>query len=515
MDYVGISNRKRYRLAEPAIAGGGEGNIYSIVGDPGQVAKVYLHPERVEQDKLRFMVMETHGYYGQLINSAIAWPLDALMDGEGQILGFVMKKCPGVTKLAEVLPDNSIDWGKKVIIAWNLCEIVQDVEKMNQCIGDMNPSNFGVDLKSGKVYAFDADSFHFRASTGRLYPCCVGIAEYYAPELQRQITRGQDMRTLDPEHTFSQQTDRFALAVLLFQLLFAGYHPFSARRLEKYGSSTVVHRQSTNILNKVCAYFNPMPGTGIPKGAPQISIIPTEMQEMFRRAFLTEDRPSATEWQGALSDLLRHLKKCSREHYYYSKLSRCPWCENPAPDMDKKPDKTNTVDLNDADGKTPASNPGVKTPASNPALKKEEKAKKTLSVEQQSARRYSVVLCVAWALMLFFLPVYGEEGASTFGPFFARLQEGNLWVLLFLLVPFIGCFFVFKGEARFLRTIGCIILGYTAMMDLFILAYYLDDILDLHIFLTEESPDILTGVFMVAMIAFGFYSGKKCAKASE
>ena len=327
MEFQGVYYGKKYRLEETPIASGGEGTIFAIKGEPDKLAKVYHHPERAEQDKLRYMVLERQGVYGKFISRMIAWPLDVLIGDLGQIYGFTMPRFPGIKKLSEILPDHDIDWGERVVMAWNLCEIVQDVEKMNQCIGDMNPSNFGVDPESGHVYAFDADSFHFRASTGRLYPCYVGIAEYYAPELQQQITRGQDMRTLNPEHTFSRETDRFALAVLIFQLLFNGYHPFSARRLEQYGSSTVVHRQATNILNKVCAYFNPQVGTGIPKDAPPIDIVSPKMQQMFKRAFLTEDRPSATEWQGVLTELSGSLKTCSKQHHYYSGLSECPWCK--------------------------------------------------------------------------------------------------------------------------------------------------------------------------------------------
>ena len=328
MEFTGLDMRKIYQLKEPPIASGGEGSVHEIRGEPDKLAKVYHHPERMKPDKIRYMILEAQSDYGNFISRMISWPIDALVSEQGEIYGFIMMRFPGVTKLSEILPDQSIGWGKRVIIAWNLCDIVQDVEKLNQCIGDMNPSNFGVDLENGHVYAFDADSFHFRAPNGHLFPCQAGIAEYYAPELQRQLSYGQDLRTLDPEHTFTPETDRFALAVLIFQLLFNGYHPFSARRLENYGSSTVVHRQSTNILNKVCAYFNPQAGTGIPKDAPPIDIIPPKMQQMFKRAFLTEDRPRSTEWQGALTELSKSLKKCNNEHYYYSQLPECPWCKN-------------------------------------------------------------------------------------------------------------------------------------------------------------------------------------------
>ena len=543
MDFTGIRKRDNYRLIEPPIAGGGEGKIYSVAGESDKVAKVYHHPEKVEQDKLRFMAKEMEGYYGQLINSAIAWPLDALMNKSGQICGFVMKKFPHATALSHILPDKSVDWGKRVIIAWNLCEIVQDVEKMNQCIGDMNPSNFGVDLASGKVYAFDADSFHFRAGNGKLYPCHVGIAEYYAPELQRQITRGQDMRTLNPEHTFSLQTDRFALAVLIFQLLFEGYHPFSARRLEQYGSSTVVHRQATNILNKVSAYFNPQPGTGIPKEAPPISIIPQEMQEMFRKAFLTENRPSATEWQGSLSDLLRSLEQCGKQHYYYSKLSKCPWCEKAAADAaskagnvksaDTKSTVTNTAKTAATNtAKTAATNTAKSTftnTAKNTAGTAENKAESAetdnkgtavspdalRSEKRKEAREYVKFLCGAWFFLLLLMGLR-ENDVNFFTVLIQKMEQENWLWIFFLFGPLIAAYFAYKGKPGFMYVIACIALGFFAMEEALMLGFYLDRILGLNLFAGDSTVStVVLVVFSFLTFGFGIYSAFKCSDAAE
>ncbi len=325
MNYTGVTGRK-YTLGKD-IAQGGEGTVYTIVGDAYRLAKIY-HPKpgsvNMQQEKILNMVKEGQGENFQYI----AWPLDVLYDESYQVRGFVMKKYNGVKSLADQLPERNLDWQERVTVAHNLCDVVREIHGMQQCIGDMNPSNFGVDPTNGHVYAFDADSFHYRAKNNHFFPCVVGLPEYYAPELQRKITRGQDMRTLNPAETFSVETDRFALAVLIFQLLFAGYHPFTARLLEHYGSSTVVHKQSTNILNKTSPYFNPQPGTGIPVGAPPLSIIPDDMKELFRRAFLTEKRPTAVDWQRALFDLLKSLKKCTKNHYYYNRLNQCPWCSS-------------------------------------------------------------------------------------------------------------------------------------------------------------------------------------------
>ena len=324
MTYKGVTGQ-RYTLIQK-IAGGGEGDVFSVQGDGSILAKVY-HPNvsiTSHQEKILSMVRAGQGHTFQYI----AWPRDALFNEQSQFCGFIMKKFNGVKSLAELLPEPDLSWKKRVAVAYNLCDVVREIHGMNQCIGDMNPSNFGIDPARGNIFAFDADSFHFRDEHNHFYPCVVGLPEYYAPELQRQLKRGQDMRTINPAGTFNCETDQFALAVLIFQLLFAGYHPFSGRRLKNYGSSTVVHKQSTNILNKVSPFFNPPAGISSPMHAPPVEIVPLEMQNMFRQAFLTERRPNAMEWQRALFRLLNSLTTCVKvhDHYYYNKLSKCPWC---------------------------------------------------------------------------------------------------------------------------------------------------------------------------------------------
>ncbi|MCR5013074.1 MAG: hypothetical protein K6A72_12070, partial [Lachnospiraceae bacterium] len=367
MIYTGTRGRQ-YSLIQ-IIAKGGEGAVYSIAGEDSKVAKIYHSgngQDQKRQEKILNMVMEGKGENCRFI----AWPLDALFDQTHQVCGFVMKKFSGVQSLAELLPEKTLNWGQRVLVAHNLCDVVREVHEINQSIGDMNPSNFGVDLSSGHVYAFDADSFHYHTAKNNFFPCIVGLPEYYAPELQRQISRGQDMRSIDPGKTFSYQTDRFALAILIFQLLFMGYHPFTGRRLESCGSSTVVHKQSTNILNKVSPFFNPQQGIGTPVGAPSVDIIPTDIKEMFRKAFLTEDRPSATEWQRALFDLLRdNLTECGRKHHsYYKKLGRCPWCdmESQSQVNTKTTQKPNSVPNSKLNSNPIRTNP---TPQSNPSPK--------------------------------------------------------------------------------------------------------------------------------------------------
>jgi tetratricopeptide (TPR) repeat protein len=56
--------------------------------------------------------------------------------------------------------------------------------------------------------------------------------------------------------------------------------------------------------------------------------MPSPFVKLFRRAFLSTDRPRPREWIEQLDALAKALKKCDLHsgHYYYHELRDCPWC---------------------------------------------------------------------------------------------------------------------------------------------------------------------------------------------
>lgn len=211
-----------YELEPSPIRCGGEGSIFLVQGNSSIAAKVYSHgnaPKEKLYQMLKMPLAQKSDY--------IAWPQDILFNQTGTPAGFIMKRFSYTKSLAEMLSDTSFQWKKRICVAANLCDVVHEIHQVGQCIGDMNPSNFGVDTRNGHVCAFDADSFHLHDTHGQWYPCVVGIADYWPPELQRLTINGAELRSLPPARTFSQSSDQFALAVLIFQLLFSGYHPFA------------------------------------------------------------------------------------------------------------------------------------------------------------------------------------------------------------------------------------------------------------------------------------------------
>ena len=310
---------------------GGEGSIHCVLSNSNLVAKLYSEGtlSKTRQEKLSYMASMYSDNLQQL-----AWPQDVLRDPQGNACGFVMRRFENMQDMADLLDGTGanmvLDWRKRVIVALNLSYLVKEIHAMGQVIGDMNPKNFGVNMSSGFVSAFDTDSFHiYNRETRKWYPCVVLDEHYIAPEMQAKLQQGARVDSFRPEETFSVQTDRFALAILIFQLLFLGVHPFTAARVPSRGSSVVIHRRETNIYQRMCPFFNPAPNVTIPVYSPQLSIVPVETQQMFRRAFLEDERPSAHDWAQALSKLMTQTEKCPNGHYYarYGQSPACPWCE--------------------------------------------------------------------------------------------------------------------------------------------------------------------------------------------
>jgi len=325
---------KQYNLEPAPFAQGGEGEIYNVIGQPQIVAKLYKQGKiTIEHERKLVTMMSTPPNAN--VMTQIAWPQDVLYK-QGVFVGFIMQKF----KLNEDLnviyeygsaakyPD--MPWGNKINIAKNICVVVDEVHNSGHIIGDFNPRNINVDPTSGLVVFVDTDSYHIKDGNN-VYRCNVGLPEYLAKEIQVKMNGKESLSTCALP-TFSQATDKFALAIHIFQLLMNGVHPFACAVLPSQ-SSVAFPQPTDNILNGQCAFLQNVPGITIPAYAPSIDILPSYMKDLFKRAFVDghtnpSARPSAEEWYNALDKLQRNLKKCTTVsyHQYEASLSVCPWC---------------------------------------------------------------------------------------------------------------------------------------------------------------------------------------------
>ena len=333
MTYKGKGG-KQYNLAQAPFAQGGEGKVYTVNGNSGIVAKLYKNGQNTVEKERKLITMVDNPP-DKSVMSQIAWPMDVLYDTGNRFVGFIMPKLEINEELNVMYEYGStakypnIPWTNKIIIAKNLCAVLDAVHSAGHVVGDLNPKNISVDPRNGHVVFVDTDSYHIE-DNGTIYRCNVGMPEYLPVEIQRKLKVGL---TAAPLPTFSMETDNFALAVHIFQLLMNGTHPFACKILPSAPSS-VFPQPTDNILNGVFPFMQPTPGTTIPLYAPHIDVLPQYMQDLFNRAFLTghvdpNSRPTPEEWYNALGQMENELVNCKRyahhEHHKSSKI--CPWCE--------------------------------------------------------------------------------------------------------------------------------------------------------------------------------------------
>jgi DNA-binding helix-hairpin-helix protein with protein kinase domain len=250
-----------------------------------------------------------------------------LIGADGQMVGYVMPSVVGHEELGKAFlavhrqdaPEyyREADWAWLVRVARNLAAAIHTVHRAGHVIGDVNPRNAMVS-RQATVRLIDCDSFQIR-DQGRLFPCPVGMPHYIPPEL-----RGQDLATTErtPNH------DAFGLAVLCFQLLFGGRHPFSGRYLG--AGDLPIERAIAEYLfpfsrSAASSHFLP------PPLSLTLGHVPNPIADLFERAFTARrgPRPTPLEWVRALDDLGAQITRCRAApwHQFAAMLKSCPWCE--------------------------------------------------------------------------------------------------------------------------------------------------------------------------------------------
>jgi serine/threonine protein kinase len=324
MQAICLSNGQPITLGSE-LGGGGEGKIYAVSRYNSVVAKVYHADQRsVERDrKLRVMYANPPGN-----STSIAWPLELLRHPDGgEIIGFIMRRVTRVRPLHDVYNPKTrrqempfFDYYYLHRTARNLAAAVATIHANGYTIGDVNESNILVSPRA-LVTLVDTDSFQVcDRRSGAVYRCPVGKPEFTPPELQGEAFAKVD-RT--PEH------DRFGLAVLIFQLLMEGTHPFDGVYL---GQGDPPPKES----RIAAGHFPYRPNSPYrPKPfAPPLPILHPQLRQLFWECFeggyiSPKLRPTAGAWVDALSTAEAELIPCAvnSQHRYGKHLKSCPWCD--------------------------------------------------------------------------------------------------------------------------------------------------------------------------------------------
>jgi DNA-binding helix-hairpin-helix protein with protein kinase domain len=320
-------------LADRPLKGGGQAAVYPVLAHNGTVVKLYREPPGAAQERRleRMLTMAPLG--GRPMHQTqppeLAWPTALARGLDGEFLGYAMPRFgePEHVQLVglftrslrlRLFPGRG-DWKFLLGVGWNLAFMTARMHHEGLVIGDFSSNNVVVD-RAGFVTFLDCDSIAFTdQATGEYFPCLMHTADYSSPERQRGGPA-------------TPESDNFALAVLIFQLLTGGNHPFGGVPRESDSETTV----KDNIAAS-CSYVVRPESVVVPRTVVDPLVLPPALLGLARRAFGpgVDDptgRPTAQEWLQALDAERAHVRICAARplHTYGSHLNACPWCARAA-----------------------------------------------------------------------------------------------------------------------------------------------------------------------------------------
>lgn len=209
---------------------GAGGSVYGIENEPRFCVKLFRPQDLADAAKRKRIVSGLQAMLEMTeckTNPRLAWPLGAVKDRKKNIIGYAMRRMPeggkpfrslfgGPAAVTRCFPG----WGRRELAAAakDFAETVAWLETQGVRIADFNPNNFMVGADC-KVLFLDCDSFMFYERNGKLHASDMFFPDCAAPEILCNPALAGAERT--PEQGW------FSTAVLAFQLVMLGQHPYT------------------------------------------------------------------------------------------------------------------------------------------------------------------------------------------------------------------------------------------------------------------------------------------------
>lgn len=200
-------------------------------------------------------------------------------------------------------------------LAHNLAAAVSSIHVLGHAIVDLKPVNLKFFKKELYVAVLDCDGFYINAP-GNTASASQVTLDYLAPEFHNAPITA-------PEHQ-----DRFALAVIIFQLLNFGIHPYSC---VPKNNAQIPPDTEGKIKSNLYPYGLIPHKRVSPKPGSAHEAIPVELRTLFDHAFgdSPSSRPTAFEWAESLRKFASAssglLARCDNQHIHFKGML-CATC---------------------------------------------------------------------------------------------------------------------------------------------------------------------------------------------
>ena len=332
------AGRKKIIL-ETQIGAGREGTVHVVKNIPATAAKL-IGPGNPDPEetavKLQTMV-DNSPARTVTRHYRIAWPsaLVTTPKRQGRTVGYLMDMQdpavyrpvgsyfnPARRRRLTNNRDRGYTYLNLVAIARNLAMAVENIHRHGAVIGDLSSRNV-LASDRGRAAIIDTDSFQIcDPVSGATHRCMVGTPEYTPARLQ-----GLEFRDTDR----TQDDDLFALAVMIYQLLMQGSHPYSGTKPQQTTPDSW-DGETDNIAARIAQgnfshqLHDPKAPVPTPGSAKIWEDLPLKQQ--FKGAFQSRKaRTTAGAWAEALTNAAKKLQQCRKNPLHWSFKRRCTWCQ--------------------------------------------------------------------------------------------------------------------------------------------------------------------------------------------
>lgn len=302
---------------------GAEGGVYEIVGARDKVVKIY-HREASSERAAKLIAMQSLRTIA--LESLTAWPVEVVTFPNRKVAGFIMENMSVLKDIHALYSPRSrvaefpkADWRMLVRAAINTARAFAVLHDAGHLVGDVNHGGVVV-AQDATVKLVDCDSFQITLGS-RTFVCEVGVDNFTPAELQ-----GKSFKSV----VRSQNHDNFGLAILIFQLLMMGRHPFAGRYR---GPEDMPIDKAIGQFKYAYSRDGALTGMEVPPNTAPVGVASAEIAQLWERAFgrsgvSLNARPSARDWVRSLSKVEQSFARCSKNpaHYYHGPYGRCPWC---------------------------------------------------------------------------------------------------------------------------------------------------------------------------------------------
>lgn len=267
--------------------------IYTVEANEQVLAKIIHSDRRGNLERILDSVLHIEAESKEDNFWVFSKPISVIYNSKSECSGFVFRKVDIAMSLFDLVWDvekrtkafPAFTWKSMVAIAFNCAHVVRYMHDKKIVIGDICSSDIVVD-KNGSVCFIAPERFDLNdPDRGIKY-----ISDYKTDKIDSlsKIRRAPELRNAEPNPAFTEKTDDFWLAQVIFSML--------------TGGSMVFQEQ-----NELADVYN-IDGDGfrLYEDLNIVGHVTKEIQNMFVRVFENASdiasRPDAAEWERALYD---------------------------------------------------------------------------------------------------------------------------------------------------------------------------------------------------------------------